>query len=277
HFSYFQGASAWMKQHTLTLPGAIRLWSENISLCFIDPRTSEYFGFGKFGFYFLLPFVLALVAYSVYFLLSQTSRRVYLFVFTLIGSTALPLIAMDIILGGNRQIWPRYILSCLLGFQICVASLLAHKISSLDFTKKGWQRNFWLITTTTLVSAGIIFSSIISQADTWWNKYGGSSTNQVSHIINQAKEPLIIVNRQRPGTVFFYNLDSDVKLLFVRNEPLETSNLNKDNDVFLLNPTKELKAELRQQNYGLKMLAQFPDPGPVPSEPTELWKLIKSE
>lgn len=105
NFSSFQSASDWIKQHTLTLPGAIRLWSENISLSFIDPRTSEYFGFGKFGFYFFIPFVLALVAYSVYFLFVKTSKQVYLFVFILIGSTALPLIAVDAISGGNRQTW----------------------------------------------------------------------------------------------------------------------------------------------------------------------------
>ncbi|MFB2881965.1 glycosyltransferase family 39 protein [Floridanema aerugineum] len=277
HFSDFQGSSAWMKKHTLTLAGAIRLWSENISLSFIDPRTSEYFGFGKFGLYFLIPFVLVLVAYSIYFLFIKTSKQVYLFVFTLIGSTGLPLIAIDLLLGGNRQTWPRYLIPCFLGVQICVTYLLTYKISSLNFTQNRWQRKFWLLTTAALVTSGIIFCSIISQADTWWNKYGGESTNQVSRIIHQAKDPLIVVNRKRPGTVFFYNLDSDVKLLFVRDEALETSNFNQGIDIFLLNPTKDLKEELRQQKYRLEIMAQFPAPGPVPSDPTELWKLIKSE
>lgn len=277
HFSDFKSSSAWITQHTLTLLGAMRLWSENISLSFIDPRASEYFGFGKFGLYFLIPLSLVLVAYSIYFLYLKTSKQTYLFVFILIGSIALPLIAADAILGGNRQIWPRYLIPCFLGVQISVAYLLANKALSLDFTEKSWKRNFWLLTTAVLITAGIIFGAIISQADTWWNKYGGEVTNEVSRIIHQAKEPLIVVNRQRPGTVFFYNLDPDIKLLFVRGKNLKVSNFEKDNDVFLLNPTKYMKAELKQQNYGLEMLAQFPDPGPVPAEPTELWKLRRSQ
>jgi uncharacterized membrane protein len=277
HLSYFKGSAAWMKQHTLTLPGAIRLGSENISLSFIDPRASEYLGFGKFGFYFMIPFVLVLVAYSIYFLFIRTSKQIYLFVFTLIGSTALPLIAADVILGGNRQVWPRYLIPCFLGVQICVAYLIADKISSLDFTEKTWQRNFWTITTTVLVTAGIMFCSTISQADIWWNKYGGGSSNQVSRIIEQAKNPLIVVNRQRPGTVFFYNLKPEVRLIFVRDESLPPFNFERDNEVFLINPTQNIKAVLSQEKYELEMLVQFPSPGPVPSAPTELWKLTRSQ
>lgn len=277
HISYFSKASSWIKNYTLTIPGAIRLWSENISFSFIDPRTSEYFGWGKFSLYFLLPFVIGLVAYSFYFLFIKTSKQVYLFVYILIGSTALPLIAADLILGGNRQIWPRYLIPCFLGVMISVAYLLSYKISSLNFTEKAWERKFWLLVTTALVTAGIIFSSIISQADIWWNKYGGGPSKVVSQIVHQSPNPLIIVNRQRPGTVFFYNLNADVNLIFIRNEKLEISKFNKYSDIFLLNPTEGMKAELRQQNNDLEMLAQFPDISPVPSDPTEFWKVKRSK
>lgn len=264
-----------MTQHRLTLPGAIRLWSENISLSFVDPRTSEYFGFGKFGFYFLIPLVLILVGYSIYSLRFKTSRQVYLFVFMLIGSTALPLISIDLFLGGNRQIWPRYLIPCFLGIQISVAYLLSIKALFPDFPEKSWQRKFWPLITAVLITAGVIFCSIILQADTWWNKYGGEATLRVTQIIHQAKNPLIVVNRQRPGTIFFYNLQPEVKLLLIRDEKLKASSFEGAGDVFLLNPNKDMQAELKQRNYRLEMLAQFPDPGPVPGDPTQLWKLVE--
>ncbi|MGG6293740.1 glycosyltransferase family 39 protein [Leptolyngbya sp. AN02str] len=277
HLSDFKGSSAWMNQHTLSLLGAVRLWSENISFSFVDPRTSEYLGLGKYSFYFLIPLILALVAYSIYCLVIKTPKQVYLFVFTLIGSTALPLIAIDVLVGGNRQIWPRYIIPCLLGLQISVAYLLTSKSLS-SFTLKGWQRKVWPAITTTLITLGIIFCSIMTSADTWWNKYAGEQTNLVSGIVHQAQNPLIVINRQRPGTVFFYNLDPTVKLLFIKDERLIASNFDTGSgDIFLLNPTQKMKAELEQQEYRLSMLAEFPDPSPVPAEPTEFWRITRPQ
>ncbi len=273
HLSYFKGASAWMSQHTLSLPGAIRLWSENISLSFVDPRASEYFGLGKFGFYFLLPPILVLVGYSIYYLYRKTPKQVYLFVFLLIGSTALPLVIADLILGGNRQIWPRYLIPCFLGVQISVAHLLSAKALSIEFTEKNWKRNVWLAVTAVLLTSGIFFCSIILQANTWWNKYGGEGTLRVAQIIAQAENPLVIVNRQRPGTVFFYNLKPEVKLMFVDEKNSRSFKFINEGDVFLLNPTKAMQAEIKQRKYRLEKLVEMPDSSPVPGEPTQLWKL----
>jgi uncharacterized membrane protein len=273
HLADFKDKSSWIKNHSLTILGAIRLWSENISFSFIDPRTSDYLGFGKFGLYFLIPLILILVGYSFYFLYFKTAKQVYLFVFTLIGSTALPLIAADLILGGNRQIWPRYIVPCLLGVQISVAYLLGTKISTIDAYQGNWNRRVWLMTTGALITAGVIFCAIISQADTWWNKYGGEPTIRVSQIIRQAKNPLIIVNPKRPSSVFFYHLSPEVNLLFTEDEKLAILSRENNNDIFLLNPNQEMKAALKIKDYSLQMVAQFPDPGPVPGSPTELWQI----
>jgi uncharacterized membrane protein len=269
----FKGASAWMNQHKLTLPGAIRLWFENMSLPFIDPRASEYFGFGQFGFYFLIPLILLLLGYSFYYLYTKASRQKFLFVVTLIASTALSLICIDLFFWGNRQIWPRYLIPCFLGVQISVAYLLADRISSLDFTMTNGKRKFWIAISVFLITAGILFSSIIMQADTWWNKYGGASSIRVSQIIHQAKNPLIMINRIRPGTILFYNLDPEVKLLFVKDTDLESLKFENNGDSFFLNPSKDMKAYLENQNRGMELLAEFPSPGPIPEEPTQLWKI----
>ncbi len=273
HLSDFKEKSSWIKSHTLSILGALRLWSENISLSFIDPRTSEYLGLGRFGLYFLIPFVLLLSIYSLCYLCIKTPKQVYLFVITLIISTALPLIAADFILGGNRQIWPRYLVPCLLGVQISVSYLLTAKIWVLEPNQKTHENRFWLLSGASLVTLGVVFCLVISQAETWWNKYGGEVTLAITRTINQSRNPLVIVNRNRPNSVLYFSLNPEVNLLFVDDEKLEYSRLQTDSSIFLLNPTDNLKDNLQKRSISLEMLAQFPDPGPVAAKPTELWKV----
>lgn len=273
HLADFKEKSSWVKNHTLSILGAIRLWSENISLSFIDPRTSEYLGFGKFGFYFLVPPILFLAIYSLYYLCTRTSKYIYLFIITLIASTALPLIAADLILGGNRQVWPRYLIPCFLGIQISISYLLTSKIWLLEPTQKTHKHHFWLLSGASLVTLGVIFCLVISQAETWWNKYGGEVTLAITRTINQSKNPLVIVNRHRPNSVLYFSLNPAVNLLFVDDKILEFSRFQTENNIFLLNPTDNLKDNLQKQSVNLEMLAQFPDPGPVAAKPTELWKV----
>uniref|UniRef100_B8HV82 Glycosyl transferase family 39 n=1 Tax=Cyanothece sp. (strain PCC 7425 / ATCC 29141) TaxID=395961 RepID=B8HV82_CYAP4 len=274
HLSSFKYKSSWIINHTLSILGAVRLWSENISLSFVDPRASEYFGFGRFGFYFLIPFIIILVVYSLYFLCTKTPKRVYLFVITLVASTALPLIAADLILGGNRQIWPRYLIPCFLGVQISVSYLLATKTFSLEPSHTNRKRRLWLLITAALLTAGIFFSSVIAQANTWWNKYGGGVTIQIAQLVNQAEHPLVIVNRSRPSAVLYYEFKPDVRLQFVSEQKLEVDPSQMDGSVFLLNPSDALKTEFNRLLY-IELLAQFPDSGPKPGKPTELWKAEK--
>lgn len=63
---------------------------------------SSLLGFSEYTLYPLIPFILTLVGYSIYFLCIKQPKQVYLFIFSLIISTALPLIMVDTILGENR-------------------------------------------------------------------------------------------------------------------------------------------------------------------------------
>jgi len=274
HLSSFKDKSSWIVNHTLSILGAIRLWSENISLSFVDPRASEYLGFGRFGFYFLIPFIIILVAYSLYFLCTKTPKHVYLFVLTLFASTALPLIAADLILGGNRQTWPRYLVPCFLSVQISVSYLLATKTFSLDPNHTNQKRRLWTLIMATLVTAGIFFSSVIAQADNWWNKYNGGVTIQIAKQVNQAEDPLVIVNPSPFSSVFYYAFRPDVRLLFASDQKLEVDPTQMSGSIFLLNPTDNVKTEF-DRLFDMKVLAQSPDPGPASLRPYELWKAEK--
>lgn len=272
NLSEFKEKSAWISQQKLTFLGAIRWLSHNISLPFIDPGASSYFGLHRFSLYFLIPFSLGLVGYSIYFLCRKTSKQVYLFIFTLIGSTALPLILADLILGGNRQTWPRYLFPCFLGIQISVAYLLSSKITPM-LAQKIWQQRLYLVVTAVVITSGIVFCTIFSQADTWWNKYTGELIVQVSRAINHSNQPVLIVNRQSPGTIFYYSLDPKVKLLILENEDFSIYNLDLRDDIFLMNPTEKLKFKLAHQNYDLELITQYLYTGAATGQHMELWKI----
>lgn|GEM_PF-7127158 len=162
---------------------------------------------------------------------------------------------------------------CLLGIQTSVAYLLSSKILYSDFSRESWQRRSWSLITATLVTVGVIFCLTILQANTWWNKYGGEYTLSFTQIIHQPKNSLVLVNRQRPETIIFYNLEPEVKLLLITDETLKAYCFKGDDDVFFLNPSKNMQAELKLQHYGLEALAQFSDPDKVYDEPPQLWKL----
>jgi uncharacterized membrane protein len=308
HVADFTIASSWKNQNHLTIPGAIALWVENISLSFIDlvdPKATEYMGFGKFDFYLLTPPIVILVAYSIYLLRFRTSKQVYLFVFITIGSTALPLIIIDLVLGRNQQIFPKNLFPCLLGIQISVAYLLSSQALFLyqfkspsrqielqqfgylpsirlklasNFAQRSWYGKVWSAIAATIITVGIIFCLIIVQADTWWNKYGGEDILSFTQLIHPAQDSLLVVNKQRPESIIFYNLQPEVRLLFMRDKKLKVDSFTGAGNIFLLNPNLDLQAELKLHNYQLNLLAEFPNPDRVYDliKPPQLWKLRKS-
>jgi uncharacterized membrane protein len=281
HLSGFKVAAVWPPHNNLTFLGAIALWAENISLSFIDlvdPKASEYGGFGKFCFYSLTPCILILVGYSIYLLCSKTPRKVYLSILISIGATTLPLIIIDLILAENQQIWPRNLYPLFLNMQISVAYLLSSKNLFSDIEKRNWYSKCWSPIAAVIITAEIVFCSVILQADTWWNKYGGQDTLSFTQIIDQSKDPLLVVNRQDPKNVIFYNLKPKVRLLFSEDCQLKVDIFQGDNDIFLLNPSIDVQGELKLDHYQLDLLAQFPNLDRVYdlSTPPQLWKVRKS-
>lgn len=265
NFSSFKSASSWISTQKLTLLGAIRIWFENITLSFVDLGVGSYFHLGKFSLYFLLPPILLLVGYAIYFLYITTSKRTYLFIFTLIGVTALALIAADIVLGGNRQTWPRYIVACYLGIELAVAHLLANKITAVSVNLH--RQKLWRIVTLVVISCGVFSCTISSQAESWWNNYGGNFHLQAARVINLTPQPLLLGDRSAfmGAMPLVYLLDAKVKFQYIVESNLPQS--NNFSDVFLFYPSEELKSELKNQNYKLELLHKDN------SSPLELWKV----
>lgn len=219
----------------------------------------------------LRTFILILVGYSIYFLCRNTSKQVWLFVLTLIGTTGLALIIPDLILEGQRSKTSRYLLPCYLGIQLAFAYLISNKITFISI--KGWSVKVWRVITITLITLGVLSCALGSQAETSWHKDLNYYTPQVVHIINKYQRPFLISFCQKVWALgdempLSYLLAPKVQLQLVQepNMPKIPDNFS---DVFLLDPPLAVQSSLeREHHYKIK---------PVDNENLKLWKIEKSD
>ena len=217
--SQIQNTTAWVATKNSKF-NLIREWIFNLNRIFLDWNyASEDKLIYKIIFYFSSLVLLVLVGYSLYFLWRNTPLRVWLFVFTLTGSTGLTLILSDVILGGVRSTIGRYLFPCFLGIQLAVAYLFATKLSGVLVNIK--QQKLWQIAMIAIASSGVLSCAILSQADVWWSKYQDVDIPIVAGIINQATRPLVISDAQTGEILSLsYQLNPKVQLLI---EPLCTN------------------------------------------------------
>jgi uncharacterized membrane protein len=210
-----------------------------------------------------------LVGYATYFLCRHTPQRVWLFVITLMGVTALALVLPDLILGGLRSVFGRYFVPCYIGIQLAVAYLFSSKISYTPLYL--WQQKLWQISLVAVLSAGIISGAVFSQADTWWQKKTNAFNPQLAPIINQTTQPLVMreMPRGTPPHNFFtlvslsYWLEQKVQyqVVFEGTLPKIPQNFS---DVFIIDPSQKLLANLSNDNtIQLQPIKDVKDPLPI--------------
>jgi uncharacterized membrane protein len=254
-------------------------WGKNISFLFFDVQAfglplssyNEPQNFWHPLTFIILP-ILGLVGYSIYFICSQTVEQTWLFILTLMASTALPLVLIDLCLGWHLSSIVRYLIPSCLGIQLAVAYLLATKISSISINFR--QQKLWLFVTIVLISIGVISGIVSSQSETAWNK--GSSYNlQIADIVNQfqANRPLLISYSSAMCDVLSLShlLSPNVQLLLLPRLPgseLVIPNMDKHfSDIFLFDPHKaDFRYELESQHKNkIKIIYEF--------DTIKVWKL----
>lgn len=279
HLGKVQETTGWTASEKTNLLSLIKNWVINLSYFFVD------FGYDlgrydaepklKFIAKCLIPFILILVGYSIYFLCRNTPKQVWLFVLTLIGVTALPLVIPDLIFGGVRSLIPRYLIPFYLGIQLAVAYLLATQIS---FDVNIWRQKLWQAVAVALLSVGIISCAISYQAETWWLKYQNIYTHKVVAIVNQATQPLVISSCK--GTWSLLGDELSLSYLLapkVRFQLVNESNVppisNNFNHVFFYNPSHN--PFIQKVQYQLENEQKFQIKKDVYPKKLGLWKLAK--
>lgn len=135
--------------------------------------------------------LLILQGYAVYVLCRTAPKRIWWFVLTFTGVTALTLWLPDFMHGGQRFTVTRYLIPCFVGLQLAVVYLLATYFTA---SIQSWKFRFATAIFTILMILGIASCSVYTQANTWWNKVLNSNYHQVADIINRCDRPLIIAD-----------------------------------------------------------------------------------
>jgi uncharacterized membrane protein len=255
--NYSSGAKsslAWLEK-TASLQESLISFVNNICNSFID-FWSIYAYFPdlnfpnvKFGL-FLKPLLLILIGYSFYFVCRNTPLKVWLFVLNLTFIPPLLISIRDIAANSGSLSQARYLIPSYLGILIALAYLFATK--SKQIFLKLWQKKFWQLSMVLLISFGILSCAISLQAVTWSNKYG-MNYYPVVRIVNQSERPLLISDSDASFLLpLSHYLAPKVKLqlLSVSNLSKLTNNFNNFSDIFLFQPSNQLKQIIQKRlNY----------------------------
>ncbi len=198
---------------------------------------------------FFIPFTIILVGYSLYFLCRNTSKRVWLFIFSLCGITICTTILPDLVFGGIRGIIARYFTPLYLGIELSVAYLLVKKIDTIS--SPSWQQKFWRFTTIILLTSGLVSCWLNSPAPGSLHKWGpGRQIPPIARAINQVDTPIVIV--ATPVYRFLplaHQLKPKVQVLLGEKSDISdiTEMTNNFDAVFLLQKNSESFKNLKEQ------------------------------
>ena len=169
----------------------ITTWMGNLSRVFIDFNLDS----TAPAIYIIPPtlILLLLTVCSLGYLCRKTTVSVWLFVVTLIITTAIALALPDLILGGQRSRVARYLMPSYLGIDLAVAYYLAEEI----FSHKLWRQLLSRTLLVLLIIFGIWSCSVSLQADHWWHKSWSKLSSyddlkQVATVTNQSPESIMI-------------------------------------------------------------------------------------
>jgi uncharacterized membrane protein len=198
---------------------------------------------------------------SLYFLGRHAPKRTYLFLLILIGTTAIPLMVPDLILGGTQSTRIRYLIPAYLGIQMAIAYLFATQINTL----KRLQKTIWQAGLAALILGGAIGClNDLPQQVTWSKDSKTDNYLPISQAINRASNPLVISDSSIMRVLTLsYQLDSDTKLLLLDSAQVPQIP-NSFRQKFLFDPSDELLEQFEQQQIRAV---------PIVESKIELWRL----
>ena len=268
------GATSWanLESNRLSL---VKNWLGNIGRLFWDfGLTTNASGIYLIAVAAATLILAAIVGYAVYFLCSETSKPVWLFVVTVMAVTALALVLPDVILGGIRSTKARYLFPTYLGMQIAVAYLLATKIRAGGVPS--WKGQVWKVLTLVLLTGGVLSNAVSSQAETWWTKEWGRENPAIASRIDRAPKPLVVsdISEVSLGNILSMShlLEPKVRLQLVLLDPkarsqaqlLDRPTIPKIpsgfSDVFVYGQSQGFSAKLaKMQNSKIERLSEKTD------------------
>lgn len=240
-----RNTTSWMSR-ALPFMTLMKFWSVSISRTFF----ALHFKHNQIIFY-LTPIVLLLIIFAFYFLYRYSYKSIWVFIFSLTGTTFIPFLIYDLIAGGTRSTNERFFLSCYLGIYLAISYLLVTLIT----TKK--KSFLWEFITTIILLNSLIFCGVSSFANTWW----GWSEHDVnfSRLIQKTEKPLIISDSALYSIMpFSHQLNPKDNILLLTN-PNSLKIPNDFQDIFFYMPSQYLLSEIKQNNIKIEEVYMFED------------------
>lgn len=195
--------------------------------------------------------VLLLAGYSVYFLVSNTTQKIWLF--TLLLLLAIPTVLFP------KSISPdfsaRYLLPSFIAIHLAIAYTLS--IQATKLFKYSRKSNFWRSVAVLVITSGVASCTLYSFSDSWQNKGFNEYNHQVANIVNQDFNTLVVSDLD--GDRFEGNLSNVMSLSYSLNPTQvklqlvakgQVPKISKQFEhVFALTPSHALLQGLRKSGY----------------------------
>lgn len=243
-----------------------KIWILNLSRFFLDFQSDS----GNYllnPLVYLIPIILVLVFYAIYFVHQHSQKLSCQFLLLLIGTcSAIPIVA-DLFWGGRRSSVPRYLLPFYIGIQIAVVYLFSQKLTPLD--GKNHQLRKWQLAFVGLTLCGVVSLVGMTNSAEWWTKSYSNSNISISALINQSSSSTLVSSSAELGDVLSlsYYLTDKTRLYLVHQ--LQQQQLQPiDGEIFLLNPSEDLRDMITAQT-GRKTQKIYQSP----KFNMKLWKL----
>ncbi|NJO72900.1 MAG: hypothetical protein HC833_03495 [Leptolyngbyaceae cyanobacterium RM1_406_9] len=265
--SSLQTTTAWSTRPS-SWKAIVRVWALNLRRIFFDAdfKLDSQLAY-RVSIAGVYAFVMSLEIGAIYWLWQFTALRVWLFVFTLIGTTAFTILLPDLLLGGQRSTATRYAIPCYLGIQIAIAFCLVNLLSNAFGS---WQSILGWVALAGAIALSILSCSIGARTPIGWNKVISYYNPPIADIINQSPHPLLIANTSMGvGEILSLSrlLASNVTLQLLVDSSVPQIRAG-FSDVFLMTYSQSWRSQIAAQQQALVQPA-YQERGK-----TWLWQLI---
>jgi len=241
----------WSKK-TIPLSDLTDAWQINLSRILFDITPNYSFPDQlQNGLWFLLiRFICIVFLYGIYFVYRQTSKKVWLFIFLLIGITSVSQALPDVLFGGLRSVIPRYSIPIFIGYHLAIAYLFAEK--AFLNSNSLFQRKIWRLIIILFLALELISCSVIFPKTTWGNKGFSSDNIPIVNIINQTSDPILIYPEcggdKCWGSILSmsYLLEPTVKIQMFPGISI-SQNFENYQDVFFVDASEKLRNYLKKE------------------------------
>lgn len=200
--------------------------------------------------------IIALIVVAVYDIRQMKAQASRIFVWALLGCTALPLLILDLLFGGHRTATTRYSIPLFIGIDLALAALIASKLLGENRPR---ARGIWAGVIGLMFVSRIASCMLSTTASTWWNSYN-IRTREVAAQINESRRPLILSDDYIEWSLMLSEyLDPNIEVALrprcylcklekpASFAPADFADGKGARDVFLIAPSEQLRAIIPAQ------------------------------